>query len=663
MAEPARDVDTLFAPQDISVLLLLSASEEIAGRIDLRVKVNLRDECSALLLLYDGSSGNETASYVLDLIANLSKECEVVDSCGALTSVIYRYSRMERQIDFEVIPTSEQGAREVQAFDFILGQYAIKEEQEYARGVQSPEHEPNLLAQGFENTGVAARVMLRSGGRATGDAIRFMGKAYTYVVAPLQPPPPPHPPATGTAADTVTADHSATATASTTAVPASSDAGATGTAVANVKAGSDADAEVGGAVEGAAGARNSRVFTKEDVDRARSHQQWAEGVHSGAATLTGAVLYPVRWTGRMASRFGRGGADRPPQEGPIFRALLDTIGGVGNGMMSVCKGLTEAVGEVGTAIGDSAMHHSRAVNGDEYAHAVTQIWVDAGAELGLAGYKVANVAALGWQGVIVNAALEGSTFVVALQEYLRGPVLMQGYMEMRQQPLTQKDHLFVVLRPWSLAFYHSAAELTQKPYKLVPCSMLDTLPKLRTSRPDTTSNFAAVAETEAEAEAEAGGEGEGAAGLGGEGCGAREGDAVVPDSVPVPVRSSIELCTVDCSTFQLFPPEAVIQAWYRELTAATLRVETIAKRKSGADEMALLRRLGMFPTAQLLTVRVRRFIRTVPRKPLFDLSAFGRVQGFYSPTKGDDSELEALALAQAQMQAQAVAQAQEGAGA
>lgn len=140
--------------------------------------------------------------------------------------------------------------------------------------------------------------------------------------------------------------------------------------------------------------------------------------------------------------------------------------------------MTEALGEIGSAIGDSAMHHSRTVYGEDYAEQVTKTYVDAAAELGKAGYKFVNVASIGIYGIMLDAMIEGSTLLISLYEYLLGPVLLQGYMFVLQPPMLRPKRFFVVLRPWSIALYRHSSDFTDRPVKIIITSLLDTLPKL-----------------------------------------------------------------------------------------------------------------------------------------------------------------------------------------
>lgn len=108
--------------------------------------------------------------------------------------------------------------------------------------------------------------------------------------------------------------------------------------------------------------------------------------------------------------------------------------------------MTEALSEIGGAVGDATMHHSTAKNGEEYADKVTKVYVKAAGEIGLAGYKIGNIASFGVAGLMLDAVVEGATFLIGLYEYLVGPVLLQGYMHMTMAPSTVPIMYFVVLR-------------------------------------------------------------------------------------------------------------------------------------------------------------------------------------------------------------------------
>jgi hypothetical protein len=70
----------------------------------------------------------------------------------------------------------------------------------------------------------------------------------------------------------------------------------------------------------------------------------------------------------------------------------------------------------------------------------------------------------------------------------------------------------------------------------------------------------------------------------------------------------LELCTVDCSSYLLYPESSQLDRWYKDLLAAALRVETVEKRKSGACELAMLKRLDLLPKYVVLKVQLRRLI-------------------------------------------------------
>ena len=76
----------------------------------------------------------------------------------------------------------------------------------------------------------------------------------------------------------------------------------------------------------------------------------------------------------------------------------------------------------------------------------------------------------------------------------------------------------------------------------------------------------------------------------------------------------IELCTVDCSTFLLFPPEHTIEDWFVEFQAASQRVETIAKRRSGALEIAETRRARLLEKECVVCLRILRVVVQTARR-------------------------------------------------
>ena len=74
------------------------------------------------------------------------------------------------------------------------------------------------------------------------------------------------------------------------------------------------------------------------------------------------------------------------------------------------------------------------------------------------------------------------------------------------------------------------------------------------------------------------------------------------------VHATIELCTVDCSSYLLYPESSQLDRWYKDLLAAALRVETVEKRKSGACELAMLKRLNHLPKSVVVKIQLRRLV-------------------------------------------------------
>ena len=63
---------------------------------------------------------------------------------------------------------------------------------------------------------------------------------------------------------------------------------------------------------------------------------------------------------------------------------------------------------------------------------------------------------------------------------------------------------------------------------------------------------------------------------------------------------------MDCSTYLLYP--ANIDDWFVHLKDAGLRVETVEKRKSGAEEIRMQRRLCLLPKKIILRVTIKQLI-------------------------------------------------------
>ena len=474
-----QDNTIFFSDKIVAILVFTEDGEDHhGGSPDRLVKVSVRDRISSFLTFCADEDENNDEIYILDLLASVVRLTEERDQSRKLWSACYRYKRLGIQVDFEIVPSSDEAIAMVQAFDFVLGQYSFRNylaaDSDIGNTIGSDVtlHQrppPNVVAQGLEGTGIAMRWALRSGGQYTGEAIRYLGRQYTTLSVPA----PTHTTSieggeeeeagSSTTPSVCSDDNASTGViAGHTDPPSVPDSHTNGSNTLNV----NANRESSGSCDGSRNFMQPRTVDPDAVERAEQRQRWAEGVHSGARIVTGAALYPVRWTGRKASEWGgRGGSDRPSTEvgSLLSRSVFDTVNGLGIGLANVCKGLSEALNEVGSAVGDCAMHQSTSRNGEEYARQVTQHYVDAASELGLAGYKVANVVTFGWQGIMLDAMIEGTVLAVALYDYLLGPVLLQGYVDMVQLPQTDRRRFFAVLRPWSLSFYLSPADVSGKP--------------------------------------------------------------------------------------------------------------------------------------------------------------------------------------------------------
>ena len=78
--------------------------------------------------------------------------------------------------------------------------------------------------------------------------------------------------------------------------------------------------------------------------------------------------------------------------------------------------------EIGEAVGDATMHHSSKKNGDEYAGKVTKVYVKAAGEIGLAGYKIGNIASFGVTGFVLDAVVEGDMVMCMYPCKSTGPI-------------------------------------------------------------------------------------------------------------------------------------------------------------------------------------------------------------------------------------------------
>lgn len=601
-----------------------------------RLSVVYRSRNSASLVLEQQSTG-EVVTLVLDLAASVQRLKKELDESGDFSSFYYEYSRYGVAHSFEVTPwwwSDDQGGEtdgkgkesseeedtkpdedandSINALEFVFSQFtyalftaakagastklasqngsdgAIATEEEEGTSALAENDKINAVANAFEVAGKGVRTGLKLSGRGVGTAIRFLGAGYTTAAVKL----------------------------------------------------------------GGAGSEGPREVQEEDLAYAQKQQDNCETFHAGARSVTGTILAPVRYIGMKAqalvpdqktSTFEEVGVDSgndgEGEEGTNKNSKSageEIMYGMGNGFVHAFKGITEFVSEVGQAVGDSALHHSAVVNGQEYSERVTKKHVDGAGQVGLGLYKVGTVASFGLAGVAAEAVFEGGMLLTALYDFLVGPVLLHAYMDVTFPPSTEPTRLYVVLRPWSVSFYRHSSEFAGKPFRVIPSAMMDTIPQMRHRAPakpaememgplqnqsDASLAFASGAASSAEdlARLEASGglqhlnDGYSVAG-GGAGAGRRGGKVTVSLLQQLKsTRSHVELCTVDCSSALLHPlleedghgdaessAERALLDWFSELKQACERVEEVQKKNSGASEIAIARRLRMLPRKKVV---------------------------------------------------------------
>jgi hypothetical protein len=725
------DVDeiVLWAPQTLTLLMTDLMQSSNCGSILFGIKVTAKDINSAYFhIMFNGIVG---MTIILDLLATVTKIGIIGDNITEVGSsssssnristqeyALYAYERQGINVNLEVIPSSSDHRMDIVALDFLFGQYCIYvnnlgsrhsviddadqpasptvDEQEESENKQKP----NMVARGMEGSGVVARSALRSSGRVLGKTIRYLGRQYTNASVHMSGPSVTY--VGDRTMDAVVEGENEENDINELDVEGhdydSDDELGSPDSGMRLFSGSDDTRRNSTASVTSSTIGNELVYRTVSEDTLRRRQQralqmkvGAEGIHAGVRTLTSAVLYPVRWTGRKASKLAMSGNQDQPSTG-AKKVMLDTIGGLGNAVASVAKGITEALSEVGSAIGDSTLHHSRVMYGEDYVQQVTKHYVDAWAEVGLAGYKAANVASFGLYGIVLDAIVEGTTLMVCLYDFLVGPVIIQDYITIVQPPFTTSERVYAVLRPWSISFYKNASDFTGKPFKIIPTAMLDTIPKLRVRNDGFHEymRFEAAVEYMASYKSQTRSDRDvnnlfGQSSVSEENLAKNVVDGVEDDDDIIPAwdteeitgddrgfelgtykragsatsnsfdpaspissltdqdsllrysqqrsnntatynklkpkkkttilnsllggeKTHIELSTVDCSTYLLYPPHKELMLWFAELKSASERVETIKKRKSGADEIAVSRRLKMLPRNNRVYIRFLKLV-------------------------------------------------------
>jgi hypothetical protein len=343
----------------------------------------------------------ENMKFLFDLQARVVKN----DTQG-INSPSYHYSRLDvRNIVFDLMPSTNEKAstQEFLELEFLFSQYSIYwnsifplyqsiEDDETFSGKRKEggglTHKPNSVARGLEKSGEVLRTALHAGGKATGSAIRYLGKQYT--------------------ASTTKNNNRSTSSAIEDVAIVSASEGQTelqpqselqtqlqaespaqnqqtqppsgqeshqqlqgGTtnpigyvAVGNAPAGDNSNTSAGAGASTSASANasanvslnsSSHMPNKHQhqnqgsyvdplaIEKAERRKKHAEDLHAGVRALAGAALYPVRWTGRIASKMakndGNGDAD-PSKQSPHTKALMDTLGGLGNGLSHIGKVLS-----------------------------------------------------------------------------------------------------------------------------------------------------------------------------------------------------------------------------------------------------------------------------------------------------------------------------------
>jgi hypothetical protein len=520
--EMIPNLNALFAPSSLKILIYQQSPIK-CKRLDRFVQVCYRSLDSAWLYLINHEENYETneatrmiegeeegnseeVCYILDIATDIRKIKEDYDEeTGQYISIMYNYQRFNEFFQFEVIPIElPNGLTNILAFDFLLGQFCLRESVSYNHNSSSVHDEPttstqdrssNVVATSFENTGFYIRKALHSSGKGVGHTIRFFGKHYTHAVKPSS---------SSVSIDNQEGEEKALEEERTTEEEKEEKKGKEGKEGKEEKEGKDSkDERKEGQSSLAIVERRRNDDTPSSpsvgldpsvIESAQRRKELLSGFHSGARTATSTLLYPVRWVGAQASRHvasdqQKAVIPRPLRTGStnsseddglsLKRFTWDLLGGIGNGAVSICKGFTDAINEIGNAISDTAIYHATELHGKEYADHITRKKLEGYEDLSWASYKLFNVIAFGWQGLLIDAMIEGSLYSVALYDFLVGPVLCMEYMSVLHVPHTSPSIFFVVLRPWSIAFYQSANDFIKKPYKVIATGMLDTHPKRR----------------------------------------------------------------------------------------------------------------------------------------------------------------------------------------
>jgi hypothetical protein len=544
------------------------------------------------------SHGITGMTFIFDLLTNIVRLGEVRNQGGDLLYFLYHYSRGDVSVNFEMLPLFEDYSKNIGILEYVFQQFSffssIETEDINSNMINSKK--PNVVARGMEYTGTNVRSVLRSSGRYFGNTIRYFGTQYTSSSLKSYP--------------------------------------------------------------------NSEINPVDpiSIQRAKDLRLKAEKVHAGARVVTSAILYPVRWTGKKAISCANSEPASSQPQGQIAKITAETIDALGNSVSSVFKGFTEFISEIGTAVGDCAMLHSSLVHGEEYANEVTQHYVAAFGEIGLAGYRLTNVVSIGLHGVFLDALVEGSSQFLGLRGYVTGPVLVFGYIEMISLPNVESEVLFAVLRPWALCLYKTSEGFIKKPYKIIPTCMLDTLPRARNhpsdlnnsnnnnnnnnnnvnssdhhyeenleqTKSDSSSNKpisltrftedGIFEEKDDRSETERSRQ----SSQSNDGISNRPSTRIkrfMQKSLGEG-RRHIEICTIDCSSYLLFPPEDTLDTWLRELKSVACNSNAPEDKLKASLMIATRRRLELLPKTNVISIQPKEMLIASSNEALIHLTGF-----------------------------------------
>ena len=536
LREEDSDTPGLFILLDKPELGVLITKTD--NRVEHKFIVKLRDNSTGLIELSDPMIIDDSICHItLDLLA---KVIRITDNTN-FNIVSYYYERLHERRRIDILPLAESISKEddVRALDFIFKQYCLfshatsdilddrflSGEISYDFGTRELDDEkdqPNSVAKAFESGGLAVRRFLKSGGNSTGSAIRYVGGKYTDFALYWK----------GRSDRNNISNKTNSMDPDTT---LSIEEDEEQNQLVNVNDNINIPASTN------TNTNMNKPVDPKLIERAEATKKMGESVHASARALTSTLLYPVRSVGKVASKYASSN-----EKSVTNKAVLDTLGGLGNGFAAVFKGVTEGLEEIGRGIGDAAIEHSKKVHGEEFCENVTKKRLEAASQVGLGIYKVGNVASFGLAGIAVDAVIEGTTYLVSLYEYLVGPVILQAYVDIVTLPFVKKRKFFVVLRPWSIAIYSKSSDFTQKPYKIIATCMLDTIPLKRDGRPIDLSNNLSKNQDNTDTTV----------------TNTNKQKKSLMSKLRGGDEKHIELTTVDCSTYLFYPPEDQLDLWY-----------------------------------------------------------------------------------------------------